>query len=163
MQNGVIIVLTVSCEKENGNTVSCMLSEVERKSLKWQDLLYMWRPADFYFYFFHPNNRAWDSVPERISEMLLSCRDLIRRQHQCCIALPLLSASTDVQEVHTRVIILSLCVFSMSVCYFVLKHASALLHSLALCSWAPARTRENKRWWRSEIIQEQLRLFVWWW
>ena len=56
-------------------------------------------------------------MPGRISETLVSCRDLIRRQHQRCIALPPLSASTDVQEVHTRVIMLSLCVFSMSICY----------------------------------------------
>lgn len=56
-------------------------------------------------------------MPEKISETLVSSRDLIRRLHQCCITVPLLSASTDVQEVHNRVIIPSFCVFSMSICY----------------------------------------------
>lgn len=79
----------------------------------------MWRPAEStkFFFLFLLNNEAWEHTPARISETFVSCRDLIRRQHRWFIALPLLSASTDVQEVHTRVIMPSLCVFSMSICY----------------------------------------------
>lgn len=94
-------------------------------------------------------------MPVRISETLVSCRDLIRRQHQCFIALPLLSASTDVQEVHTRVIMPSLCVFSM---LFLLKHASALLHPVALYLRLPVEflpTPEKKS--GDEEVQEYMR------
>lgn len=78
------------------------------------------------------NNEARDHMPVRIPDMLVSCRDLIRRQHRRCITLPLLSAPTDVQEVHARVnYALFVCIQHVHM-LFVLKNAAIPLHPLAL-------------------------------
>lgn len=96
-------------------------------------LFQLWWPADSTKFFFFPllNNEVWDHMPVRISETLVSCRDLIRRQHQWLIALPLLRYNRCAGSSHQSNYVCLVCIQHVHM-LLVLKHASALLHPLAL-------------------------------
>lgn len=94
--------------------------------------------------FFVLNNEAGDRAPKRISETLVSCRDLIRRQASAA------RCSTSARRVNrcagsSQQSNYAFFVTSQHVhMLFVEKHASALLHPSALRSRAPAKSGGEK-------------------